>query len=753
MSIISGSSRFFYHSLHNLYSYGSHVQLAVLAAFFLEIIILWPSLPPQVMSLAILSHLGLTSLYIIVIIYANRGPSLRINKTYRFLFLIIICQALQWGGSIFFYNNGTLLIFTVHLFFLFTTCLILTFYLSVIPKLAYCVWLITLGPMLYILLFRTAIDTAPLAYSLLSLTVLSGVMIFFHSRARHSAIRKRLQDQHRISLLTRQLHTDTQLAKSLSAVSVLNDFKIELQKFTAQKTSTGMASYDAIWNTILYLTDQSQLQNNWQNCFSGKLSSLCQPLEADRIYIVIADQEERKVSLQQQKKYQASIDHSWILTNSICLALLTEGQIVHNNTRQVSARELEDLKYLGIQTFVDIPIMLKNKLWGVIGMDKLTSSKAFTPQQLKGLQFIANILTMTIRNQQDRAERDRLVSVIEQSNDCTLITDLAGQILYSNEACEAVTGYSQTELMGTNIKALHPEGGTDHTIWQQLTTAMSKGQKWQGQFTNQRKDHTFYEEEVLLSPAYDHQGQIASQIIVKRDITEKKRLESIVEAANLMDNIGFIFSSIRHELGNPINSIKVSLSVLDSNLERYDKNNIKRFINRSLADIGRVEYLLQTLKNFSIFERPIMQKTDLTALFSNFIALIATDLNRQNIRLTANLPKTTSIGMIDPRAFQQVLLNIIANAADALSETVNKNISITLQEENSKINIIISDNGCGISDSAQANLFKPFFTTKPKGTGLGLVIVKKMLSKMNCSVDIHSKVNIGTKVIIVLAGH
>ncbi len=753
MSIISGSSRLFYHSLHHLYSNGPHVQLTVLAAVVLEIIILWPSLPPQVMLLAILSHLGLTSLYIAVIRYASRGSSMRINRTYRLLFLIIIFQALHWGGSIFFYNNGTLLVFTVHILFLCSTGILLTLYLSAIPKLAYCVGLIILGPMLYILLFRTAIDITRLAYSLLSLTVLWGIMIFCHSRAQHFIIRKRLHDQYRIHQLTRQLNTDTQLAKSLTAVSVLNDFKIELQKFTAQKTSKEMASYDAIWNTILHLTDQSQLQNNWQNCFSGKLSSLCQPLEADRIYIVIADQKENEVSVQQQEKYQASIDHSWILNNSACLAQLSAGQIVHNQSHQVSERELNDLKSLGIQTFVDIPIMLKNKLWGVIGMDKLTSTTAFTPQQLKGLQFIANILTMTIRNQQDRADRDRLVSVIEQSNDCTLITDLAGQILYSNAACEAITGYAPTELLGTNIKELHPESSTDHTIWQQLTTAMSNGQKWQGQLTSQRKDHTYYEEEVLLSPAYDHLGQIASQVIVKRDITEKKRLESIVEAANLMDNIGFIFSSIRHELGNPINSIKVSLSVLDSNLEQYDKNNIKRFINRSLADIGRVEYLLQTLKNFSIFERPLMQKTDLTALFTNFIALVAPDLSRKNIRLTANLPDTTSSVMIDPRAFQQVLLNIIANAADALNETVNKNISITLQEENSKINIIISDNGCGLSDSEQSNLFKPFFTTKPQGTGLGLVIVKKMLAKMNCSVEIYSQVNIGTKVIIVVPGH
>jgi signal transduction histidine kinase len=220
-----------------------------------------------------------------------------------------------------------------------------------------------------------------------------------------------------------------------------------------------------------------------------------------------------------------------------------------------------------------------------------------------------------------------------------------------------------------------------------------------------------------------------------------------------MDNIGFIFSSIRHELGNPINSIKVSLSVLDSNLELYDKNNIKRFIKRSLSDIGRVEYLLKTLKNFSIFERPIIEKTNMTTLLDKFVTLIATDLQQKKIHLSTSIAKEPCFGMIDPRAFQQVLLNIIANAADALAEKEHKNISLgMLTEENGQINIIIGDNGCGISDYDQANLFKPFFTTKPQGTGLGLVIVKKMLSKMNCSIDIHSKSNVGTRIIIVIPG-
>ncbi|MEK6201156.1 MAG: ATP-binding protein [Desulfobulbaceae bacterium] len=655
---------------------------------------------------------------------------MRVNKTCRLMLGIVLLQAFWWGGSIFLINNGTLLLYALHTLCLYSSCVLFTLYLASLPAMAYAFLTISLAPMVYILFSRAPADMHPLAPCLSALMFLLGITIHFRSKALHSAIQKQLQDQH-----------------------TLRDLKTRLQTFSEQKMTSAMARNEAIWNTILTITDQSHLQNSWQNCFGGKLSSLCRPLETDRIYIVEAEKEAREASIHAQDQYQASIDHSWIFNNPDCLALLKEGKVVHNQSPQLSALEQEALKGLGILAFLDIPILLKNELWGFIGMDRLTSATPFTPQQVKGLQFIANILAMTIRNQQDRSERDRLVTVIEQSSDCTLITDPGGQILYASPSCETITGYSHSEIMSTNIKKFYPETIMGATIRQQITTALKKGEKWQGQFTNQRKDHTLYEEEMFISPAYNHEGRIATQVIVKRNITEKKRLESIVEAANLMDNIGFIFSSIRHELGNPINSIKVSLSVLDSNLESYDKNNIKRFINRSLSDVVRVEYLLKTLKNFSIFERPIIEKTDMTALLTKFIPLIATELKQKNIRLSADIPQEATIGMIDPRALQQVLLNLIANAADSLSETVEKHISLAMQrEENGQITLIIGDNGCGISDHEQANLFKPFFTTKPQGTGLGLVIVKKMLSKMNCSIDIHSKSNVGTKVLIVIPG-
>ena len=256
---------------------------------------------------------------------------------------------------------------------------------------------------------------------------------------------------------------------------------------------------------------------------------------------------------------------------------------------------------------------------------------------------------------------------------------------------------------------------------------------------------------MLLSPVYDKDGRVANQVIVKRDITEDKRLESIAEAANLMDNIGFIFSSIRHELGNPINSIKVSLSVLESNLETYDTEAITRFIRRSLSDIGRVEYLLKTLRNFSIFERPEIKATNMRSLLDKLIQLVEKDLAKQYVMLKIQHPKEPLTGMIDPRAFLQVLLNLTTNAVAALDGSYNKKITISLkQKQDTQISFIFEDNGCGMEEETVRNLFRPFFTTKAEGTGLGLVIVKKMLSKMNCSITASSTKGEGTRMEIII---
>lgn len=258
------------------------------------------------------------------------------------------------------------------------------------------------------------------------------------------------------------------------------------------------------------------------------------------------------------------------------------------------------------------------------------------------------------------------------------------------------------------------------------------------------------EYEVHAFPLFDDAGEVGQVIQYCIDITEKKRLESIAEAANLMDNLGYIFAGIRHEIGNPLNSVKMALSVLDKNLDRYPRQTIREFVDRSLGELSRVEYLLKALKNFSLFETPQMESVHMGTFMENFMSLVEEDFSRKRIHIFLDVPEEDIFASTDHRAFHQVMLNLLTNAADALPQVERPMIGIAVDTTPGFVRIRVRDNGCGMTQEEQKNLFRPFFTSKPQGTGLGLVIVKKMLSKMNGTISIESSPLEGTAVTMTL---
>ena len=256
--------------------------------------------------------------------------------------------------------------------------------------------------------------------------------------------------------------------------------------------------------------------------------------------------------------------------------------------------------------------------------------------------------------------------------------------------------------------------------------------------------------EVHAYPLFDGNANVVQVILYEIDISERKRLESIAEATNLMDNIGYVFSGIRHEIGNPINSLKMTLSVLNKNLDTFEKKTVREFTERSLNEVSRVEYLLRTLRNFSLFERPKVQNVRVELFLEKFLPLVSKDLENMRIGIKTMFSSDDIWALTDPRALQQVLLNLVTNAADACEDREGSEIVIEICKKRGLITIAVKDNGCGMTEGQQQELFKPFFTSKAKGTGLGLVIVKKMLTAMKTTVDIESRENEGTTVTMFL---
>jgi len=320
-----------------------------------------------------------------------------------------------------------------------------------------------------------------------------------------------------------------------------------------------------------------------------------------------------------------------------------------------------------------------------------------------------------------------VADVLEHLEEAVIVVDLvAAEILFSNQAASTLLASLQID---NNYQALN-------------VFLLSRGIQLAADTNSRCVYSIIHNSRIIEFVCHSHPGQLASLLI--RDMTEKKRLESIAQSINTMDNLGFIFSGIRHEIGNPLNSIKMTNSVLQKNLERFSLDDISRYIDRTAFEISRMEYLLQSLKNFSLYEKADCQPHDLQEFLSTLLGLIVPDLERRSICTRSELPADHVAVDIDPRGLHQAILNIITNAADAMTVRDDAMISITTRVNGRRAWIIIEDNGCGMTEEQLNMLFQPFHTSKTHGNGLGLVITQKLLTMMQATLEISSTPGRGT---------
>ncbi|MDA8168508.1 MAG: PAS domain S-box protein [Nitrospiraceae bacterium] len=348
------------------------------------------------------------------------------------------------------------------------------------------------------------------------------------------------------------------------------------------------------------------------------------------------------------------------------------------------------------------------------------------------------------------AQQARLAAAISSTAEAILVAGAGGRIEYVNPAFEQITGYTMEEALGKPLHFTRDGTGAEGDFSGHVREVLAHGQTWSGCSINKRKDGSIYHAEDTISPVRGPDGEITSLVAVERDISERLRIESVAEALNTTNNIGYIFSGIRHELGNPVNSLKVTLTVLDARLGQCSIDEVRTYLGRSLSELARIEYLLRTLKNFNMYEKLSVTDLNMGEFFEGLIELVREDFKNKGVKITVAVAGGCTANA-DARALQQVLLNVLGNAADAIGgEKTAGQIGIDVTNAAGMVSIEVADNGKGMTWKEQQGLFKPFFTTKPNGTGLGLVITKKMVSKMGGTISVNSRPSEGTTVRISL---
>lgn len=351
-----------------------------------------------------------------------------------------------------------------------------------------------------------------------------------------------------------------------------------------------------------------------------------------------------------------------------------------------------------------------------------------------------------------KASESRFRSLVEYLPLSIALKDKNSVYQYCNHACARDLEIKPQEVFGKTDRDFFPPELAERHIAEDRRI-LSSGKAAETTERSLKHGQEIVVQKIKLPIKYGESGDsVDSLLCIVQDITERTRLESIAEAANTMENIGFVFAGVRHELGNPVNSIKLTLRLLLSKIDTAPAGTIREYVDRAMAELEKMDYLLQTLKNFNMYENLDLRDVPLQTFLERFLSLTTGDFEQKGILIRSHVqPEATSV-IADPRALQQALLNIMGNAADALAGREKPEIAIDVSKTDGFVRIRVTDNGGGMSEEQRKDLFKPFHTTKPGGTGLGLVITKKMVTGMKGAIAIKSQQGMGTTVEISLPG-
>lgn len=362
-----------------------------------------------------------------------------------------------------------------------------------------------------------------------------------------------------------------------------------------------------------------------------------------------------------------------------------------------------------------------------------------------------------------RAEEEnvRLVAAVEQSSESILIVDTEGIIQYVNPAFEKITGYSCTGTVGRDVTSLRIDDDSNG-YYSQLWDTMIQRETWAGHLTSKKKDSSIYEADVTISPVRDELGRIVNYVVASRDITSEITLEAQFHHAQKMEAVGRLAGGVAHDFNNLLTVIFANAELIRTHLD--ESSPIRELTDNIIEVAEKAAWLPRQLLVFSREQQLSLSNQNLNDIILNMNRMLFRLIN-EDIELVTRLADDLGQVKVDPRQIEQVIMNLVVNALDAMPnggriivDTVNVTIGEGLKEpeaslkQGSYVQLRIKDTGSGIPRDLQAHIFEPFFTTKEpgRGTGLGLSTVYAIVSKSDGTIMVDSERECGTTFTIYL---
>ena len=222
------------------------------------------------------------------------------------------------------------------------------------------------------------------------------------------------------------------------------------------------------------------------------------------------------------------------------------------------------------------------------------------------------------------------------------------------------------------------------------------------------------------------------------------------EHKEYLTNLENIFSILRHEVGNTVSSLKVTLEVFHENFDHFDDAKKREYLQRGMKIVSRQQAYIDALKSYATHRVNALEKIEFTATWKNFMSMAAEKIKGYPMEIRQHVEMDGCHFMGDMEALNQAMIHVFNNALESMEHSDKPRADLVAIRRHRKAIIVIKDYGVGIEKEHISKIFYPLYTTKPDRMGMGLPLAQKLLGSMGARIEIESTCGKGTEAKIML---
>ncbi|WP_245809634.1 ATP-binding protein [Cohnella massiliensis] len=332
-----------------------------------------------------------------------------------------------------------------------------------------------------------------------------------------------------------------------------------------------------------------------------------------------------------------------------------------------------------------------------------------------------------------------LESLVNHTSDAIHVADLQGRVTQVNHAFEGMYGWSEAEVLGRPLDNIPPDQVRD---WEDIRrTVLEGGAVTDRETVRYTKDGTPIDLSITVSSIRNEQGEIVAIATISRNITNRKQTEEMLRRSEKLSVVGQLAAGIAHEIRNPLTTLIgfVQLQQKKGSLPGV-------YLDVMLSELDRINYIVSELLFLAKPQASVMEMANVADILGDISLLLESQARISNVRIVTNIPANLPKVKCAINQLKQVFVNVIKNGIEAMPDGGTLRIEAETLEDSGGLLLRVCDNGCGIPEETLSRLGEPFYSTKPTGNGLGVMVSQQIIANHKGTIDFRSAPGEGTTV-------